>query len=538
MTDNNKSTTKPRAALVSIYDVYALGPRIIQAELMAGGFECDLILFRENLTKGGFRHRPEPFTYWPTEREYELLEELLARRRPDVLGVSFRSFALDMAVRISEMARRAGSMVIWGGSHPTLMPEECLDHADLVCVGEGEGAMVDLMRALRDGSSYKGVPNLCLREGGELVRNPIRPLIQDLDALGFPSIGGFKAYTIEGDELLEKDSYLDPDKPILYTIVASRGCPFKCTFCCNDAFRKIYGAAGPYLRKRSPENVILELEGAREKLDVRAVGFQDELFSANKKWSGPFFEAYKEKIKLPFVVELHPKSVTAEFAQSMKDAGGVSVHMGVQSGSERARLEEYGRPETDEEIKRASEACHDAGLSTWYDFIFNDPYENGEDLERTLELMLSLSRPHNFKIFSLCYLPGSKIAERALADGTISPEDMDHVSKKGFTGLWANHFSGRDKDNSFFMTLAWIEALKYSRKRMELLFFSDGFSDSFHVAPRALVRLLSRSRFLRERPIILHQALCLFLRAANWKLGLARALRSRAYKVKKMFSGR
>src|SRR4030042_4021033 len=106
------------------------------------------------------------------------------------------------------------------------------------------------------------IKNVCLKRDGQIIKNEPRDLIQDLDSLPFP------------DKDLYAKEYTDFKGE--YTIITSRGCPFSCTYCCNNFLRKLYQGKGTYKRYRSPENVIAELKFAKEKYKMKGVLFFDE----------------------------------------------------------------------------------------------------------------------------------------------------------------------------------------------------------------------------------------------------------------------
>lgn len=537
MTQEPKPDGAPlRAALISIYDIVALGLRSIHSALEKAGHECDLVLFRNKIETQGFRKLDGPPGNWPTETEYELLRDLFVERKPRAVGIGLRSFAFETAKRITAIAREAADpLVVWGGIHPTLMPGECIETADVVCVGEGEGPMVDIMEALAAGEKISDIPNLWVRDGQDIVRNPPRPLIQDLDSLPFPVTGNRNKYTIDQDMIQARDDYLGSDSKFTYCLAGSRGCPFNCDYCGNSALRKVYKGLGSYVRKRSCESVLAEIEHARSLLEINGIAFQDEIFSHDREWGLRFLLQYRERIGLPFMVSLHPKTIDAGSAALFRETGLASAHFGVQSGSERCRREYYHRPETNQDVLNAAMAFKKLKTMTIHDFIFDNPYEDEEDLKQTLELMLALPRPHNLNLLSLCFFPRTRITERALADGVITEDQVDHLSKKSFTHIWANVFTSMDRKNAFYITLAWMETLKFDMKNLAWVFFCHYYGACFHLFPRWFIRLVSRSRILLNRPMWLYRPLMWCISAANRFLKVPRYLRSRTASVRGRF---
>lgn len=519
----------PGLALINFFDHLALGTRTLQAFLVAQGIGTDLIFLKKILPLSmKVDNRKNDLPELVSQREYELLGEYFAQARPRVIGFSLRSFALEFARRCTELAREKSpdSLIVWGGTHPTVLPEESLSFADAVCLGEGEEALAEVFNAVREKKSLDGIGNIWFRREGATVKNPLRPLLSDLDRLPFPLFGHQGKIFIEHGRRENVDPMIDPDgKKILYCVACSRGCPFGCDFCTNSKLREIFKGQGLAVRKRSPQNVIDELLAAREHLPLGSVAFQDEVFGFDREWAREFLSLYAEKINLPFIADFHPKNVNRDIADWCALSRIAVANMGVQSGSENFRREHYHRMGSNEEILSAAGAFKDAGINCYYDFIFDNPYQTEADLRQTLELMLALPRPHNFKLLSLCWFPGTRLTERALADGIIRPEDQDQFTRKSLTDHWANSWTGHDQLNAFYSGLAWLELIKYDPGRMEVQFLSN-HPRPVHLAPRALVRFLSRSRFLAARPEYLFRGIRLMVGAGNIFLVPLRKLRS------------
>lgn len=515
---------RPRSAIVSIYDKTCLGARYVHASVRAAGYPCDLILFRDKRVLG------TP----PTEDEYGLLRDLLARLGPAVVGVSLRSFAFGIAVRVTQAAREAGvPLVVWGGTHPTLDPESCLEAADAVVVGEGEQAMVDILAAVTAGLPLTGTQNVWTRGPGGIVRAPLRPLEPDLDSIPFPAMGDDGKYTIDQGRLYEGDIYLGKtDQPRSYYIIASRGCPYNCDFCCNSAIKRIFNGLGSYVRKRSPENVVREIEAARAAMPLRYVSFMDELFTLDRDWNREICTLYKARVGLPFWAGVHPKTVTDEMMATMVDAGLHLVMMGIQSGSERSRRENFHRSTTNEEILRAARLIQKYRQVAYYDFIVDNPYETRDDLRQTLEMILGLPRPHNLEVFSLCWFPSTSLTERALADGKITRDDLEDRTSKTFDHFLSDPTRTSNTDNQFAITIAWFEQLKVSWPKLTVRFWQDEFPGSRHLLPRRLLRFIIRRDFFWKRPELTRLLLNLLVRPFRWTIDFLRYARAAARKIR------
>jgi len=409
-------------------------------------------------------------------REVAFLAEEIARHRPALFCVSLTSGHFKLAAEITEAVRsRIRTTVLWGGIHPTVMPEQCLEYADVVCRGEGEDALVEMARAVRDGGSYEGIANLWVRRDGGVIRNEPRPLRTDLDSLPWPRyVWPNRIYVDRGGIV---DYERGRDRVTTYDILTARGCPHSCSYCCNEFLNEFFRGKGPVVRRRSVENVIGELREALEMFpNLLLVIMGDDLFSLNVGWLREFAEKYPGAVGLPFVCNLHPNHLDEERLRLLKRAGLRFCVMGVQSGSVSSREEILNRHTSQEEVIRATELIHDYGIRPLYQFIIDNPLESEEQHAETRVLISQLRKPFAIQLFHLTWFPGTRITERALAEGIIQPTDVEH-EKEGSYKLWA-------------------DVLSYSRTPEELYWDCSYFLAA--KLPGRVVEWLVRQRFYRR----------------------------------------
>jgi len=400
-----------RACLLTLYLSESLGARQLASVLKARGHECSLIFYKE-FQWGEFRHI--------TAREEDLLFGLLREQRPDLVGLSITSsLVADVALEVADKIRRRLDVpLILGGAHPSVAPEECLEHADMVCIGEGEGAIADLAEALAAGRGYDAIPNLWTRANGEVRRNEVRRLWEDLDSLPFVSYAEPESYVIEYDRLEQ----VDPATriPVYHTYAARQACPFKCSFCAGVWFRhELYAGKGTVRRYRSVGNILAEINRARTRSpNIREVRFWDEIFGvrAPAAWLEEFCERFPREVGLPFTIFGHPSLVHRRSIAQLRKAGLDVVVLGVESGSERVRREVFNRQERNSTILRAAEVLHRNGVTTAYDLIVDIPWLTEENCRGTFELVMQLPKPFTLNLHSLSFLPRTAITERALAE--------------------------------------------------------------------------------------------------------------------------
>jgi hypothetical protein len=224
--------------------------------------------------------------------------------------------------------------------------------------------------------------------------------------------------------------------------MAVRGCPFECTFCIHNFTRKATVGLGTYLRRRSVDHVMAELNAAvRLRPNLRAIAFSDDIFAPQRPWLEEFCTRYKREIGLPFTVYSYPGMVDEKRVKMMRDAGLWCSTMGIQSGSERIRRDCYERETPNEDIIQACEILERFGVGRNLDFIGENPYENEADRRETIDLLCRLPKPFFFNYFSLTFFPGVDLTARALKDGLIGPADIEDVAEKGYH-LWGGSLMG------------------------------------------------------------------------------------------------
>ena len=166
----------------------------------------------------------------------------------------------------------------------------------------------------------------------------MRPLIQDLESLPYPVYGGKNNFFIDRDRLQKIDPLAGARE---LRIFASRGCPFKCSYCYTSIFRALYGNEN-YHRIKSPEVVISEIEYALNKFKmIRKIKFDDDTFIFPRGWINEFCQKYKNRVGLPFEILFNAESIDKEVLADLRDAGLRRIQVGIQTGSKKESEEVY-----------------------------------------------------------------------------------------------------------------------------------------------------------------------------------------------------
>lgn len=351
------------------------------------------------------------------DRTDEIVDEIVAGS-PDLIAFSVLTASYRWSVAVAEAVRsRCGASVIFGGVHPSAVPEVCLENnaVDYVCVGEGEEAIVELCADLPAQGARPAAPigNLWWKDdGGDLVRGPSRPFLGDLDRLPH----------------FEKDLW-EPHIRIADTwmTMASRGCPYRCTFCFNNFFADLPGEhRGGYLRRRSVEHMMGELVDAKARWGIRRVDFEDDIFTVSRSWLKDFLREYRREIDLPFQCLVHPRYIDHDTARWLADAGCQHVQMGVQSVDEEYKRRQLLRMERDSHLRRALDALRSADLDLKLDHMLGLPGEPIEAQELARELYAQYP-PRRIQTFWLVHLPGVSLTTDAVASGELSEEAYERL---------------------------------------------------------------------------------------------------------------
>lgn len=351
-------------------------------------------------------------------RESENLKRI-GELKPDLIGFSCTTshyqWALLFARKIKE--KYPNIPIIFGGVHPTLLPELVITEncIDFVCIGEGEQPLTELLAALEKGDKEYNIPNIWYKKDGEVVKNSLRPLLSDLDKLPHLDKELFRGFL--------PDTYFS--HAYFFT---SRGCPYNCSFCGNESMRKIYSGLGAYVRRMSPERAIEELVLLKEKFGAKYILFEDDIFAVDTEWLKKFIPVYREKVGLPFTCFGHVRILNAEIVNLLKEGGCDLLWFGIQSASEKIRREVFNRFETNQQIIDATDLCHKAGIKFMVDHILNIPYDTEEAIKEALTLYNRI-RPSIINCYNLLYFPKSKINDLALQSGLITGEDLKAINE-------------------------------------------------------------------------------------------------------------
>ncbi len=301
--------------------------------------------------------------------------------------------------------------VISGSYHPTTLPEEVIatEGIDMLCRGEGEKALLELVSRMDAGEDYCSTESIWVKERGTVRRNPVRPLIENIDELPLPDFGVFDF------------SRLASTRINTGVVILSRGCPYSCTYCSNKRMRDIYPDKSRYSRFHSPE---YSIEYLKKLLSVcpriEYLNFRDDILPWKGGWLEKFTTLYKREINLPFICNYRANLVTPEIVRMLRDAGCYQMFFGVESGNDFIRNQVLNRHMSREEITEAFAACREAGIKTVAYNMVGLPYENKSRVLDTIKLNVEIKADHSLSPIYYPY-PDTVLFETAVEKGWVPP---------------------------------------------------------------------------------------------------------------------
>jgi len=365
-----------------------------------------------------------------------LMNEILALTE-DSLLVGFSLMSKDVSVLlplIKRIRKEQGKRVVWGGIHPTALPEESLQHCDFVCIGEGEEPLRQLYQSIANHESdYSDIPNIGYHEEGNIRLNPVTYSPRSLDDLPFPDYKFADSYYLQGfrkgrrferipSDPVKKGQFFQPASFLFYS---QRGCKLACTYCSNSLYHRLARTTCvKWYRYASAERIKKELKSHLEDMPfIQSVGLNDDdLLERDIEQLETIAAFLKNDLHLPFNINAIPSHVTSEKIAVLAKYGLRQVAMGVQSGSERILRDVYKRPVRNDQVLEAGRIIrqfYDAGVRADYGFILDNPFETDDDGRDSLRLLIRLPKPRTIVLYSLAFFPGTALSEQALQSGFI-----------------------------------------------------------------------------------------------------------------------
>jgi len=414
------------------------------------------------------------------------VQKEIADFSPDVLAVSAMSVIFDYAKEMIEFVRSICKInVILGGYQAIMLPEETINYSgvDAICTGEGELTLTEYLDTLENGGSLRGVNGIWYREGDNIIKNPNRYLITDLDLLPTPNYDLFP----------DIDTYLFFIQRLY--VIGTRGCPYRCSFCAETALEEIF--KGKRFRERDPRKYVLEIKYLYEKYGKRGMNVAhlfDTVFTYNGQWLSDWVDEYKRQgldHVLPYTVFIRPDKHNANDLkiELLASSNCQQVRMGVESGDDNIRKKELNKLGcTNDDMFKIFKKLITNGILVKTYSIIGLPHENKNDMIKTL----NFNKSNLIQVaFYLSYtpIPGTPMAKRTKGMNTSknSQKYSFHFSKGAII----------DGIPKWYVPLTLIKAyLYYGIKLSWNTFMSNKILFPIKIIPRVLLGLKYGAPFI------------------------------------------
>jgi radical SAM superfamily enzyme YgiQ (UPF0313 family) len=317
--------------------------------------------------------------------------------------------------------------IMIGGSVGTSIPEIMLKNnaADIVCIGEGELTVVDLVSAIEQKRSFAGVDGIWFKDDdGKIYRTNIRPVIKDMDTIPYPAWDLFAMNVYKRNPIgaPNKKKWIDGEFNSQEEVVSStnfhivRGCPYKCIYCYHDFM-------GAGYRHRSAEFAVKEMRFVKDKYGIEYFQIPDDLFCADKKFVFEFCDRVKKEFKgeITWGCGSRVNLMNEELYSKMADAGCVLIGYGIESGSQKM-LDRMKKGATVEQARKAMRLSLRYIQQTDCSFILGLPGETRETIQETIDFCKDVNLTPEVIFFATPY-PGTELYEMALREGKIKNEE-------------------------------------------------------------------------------------------------------------------
>lgn len=371
----------------------------------------------------------------------DLVVQRIIELKPDLVGFYVQTIQYrEMRKLASEIKKYYRVPVIFGGIHPHSAPEDVLlpgdPSVDMICLGEGEYPLLELCDSIDKGKIDYSIENIWFRlKNGTIIKNEMRPLIEDIDAL----------------PVIDKELF-SPHVPLEHSYLAcpSRGCPFMCNYCSLSFLgREASRLKGKRVRERSVDSLIEEIKQHIKKYRSKWIDFRHPVMSVTEKWTVDFFARYKKEIGLPFRCFSHPKLISEPSVRAMKEAGCFAIQIGIECWDEEIRSVVLNRGDKNSDILKATQILERVGQYYAYDYILGLPrlprrLSDGttqplseqeilasmkQELMGFAEFIAPLQYCYRIAPFMIQYMPGTDLIQHGINAGELNAREIQRLNE-------------------------------------------------------------------------------------------------------------
>ncbi len=396
----------------------------------------------------------------------ETFENMVENFRPNIVGFSVPTVAYNNAKELKKIAKKFDFVekIIFGGPHASACTKSVLEENKDIIVVKGEGEIT--MNELMEGKKLDKIMGISFVKDGKIVENQERPFIENLDSLPFPA-----------RDLMELEKYEEYFQNFrCTTIMSSRGCPFRCIYCCKATL-------GTRWIPRTPENMIQEIIEIRDVYGIRNILFHDDLFTFNEDRIIKFCDLLEShRINLKWQCVTRVDRVSFKLLKRMKDTGCVLINFGVETGNQEI-MNSIRKGITLEQAKNAFKMCRELRIKTLANFMIGLPKDTIKTIGDTINFAKKLN-PDNAQFTLTTPFPDTELWRIMEEDGLINkPVDWNFFRSFGLTSYddyvaFFRHKNVDVKKLFEFVDIAESEFKKYviirEIKRLNFLWFAKG----------------------------------------------------------------
>ena len=314
---------------------------------------------------------------------YDDINSSIERYKPELIAVSCYSNQYALVQRILINIKKFFPQIpnIVGGCHPSFCPDEVISDpfVDMICVGEGEEALVEICDRINNNEDLTTIQNIWLKKENQIIKNPVREPM-DLNQIGLPD------WSIFDDIHLYQPFHGNHYR--VGMIEYGRGCPNRCSYCANSSYLNLYSEhLSSYIRHPAPALFIDKLKKLKHQYNLELIYFQDATFlTMNVENLEKLTTLYENDINLPCILLSTAPSINDHRIKCLKRMNCISVNMGIEQGNPDFRKKHLNRKMSNNQIVNSFNLLKSNGIATAAYNVIGFPYETREDIFKTIEL--------------------------------------------------------------------------------------------------------------------------------------------------------
>lgn len=330
------------------------------------------------------------------------VQNMIDNYQPELLAIAAMTTNYQYSMDIVSKLKFNCPLIV-GGVHPTICPEDVIKHdlVDMICVGEGDAALLELCNKLQLKEDLTNIKNIWIKQNEEIIKNPLRKFI-DLDTLPVPDW-----------DLFDSRHLFRPFDGKIYNggfFVTSRGCPGKCTYCVNEKLERVCADCGRYFRRMSPSVIAEQIKYLKERYNATWYKFGDDTFLLHTEKEFEELCNLLKPLNIQFGCSVRPDTVTEKKVSLLKEMGCVAMSVGIETGNEELRRNKLHRQISNAQIEKALNIISKADIRISTFNMVGLPDERREDVYETIRLNKRLN-VKAANVYVVYPFPGSILSE-------------------------------------------------------------------------------------------------------------------------------